>query len=59
MRSLFLFIQLLDGFNNTQENVSGELVTLFENAVFVDVTQRQTFSTIYGTMALYSAIKLV
>lgn len=57
MRVLFLFVQLLDGFKNTQDNVSGKLVTLFEQAGFVDVTQRQTFSTIYGTMALYSAIK--
>jgi ubiquinone/menaquinone biosynthesis C-methylase UbiE len=57
MRGLFLFVQLLDGFNNTQDNVSGKLVTLFEQAGFLDVTQRQTFSTIYGTMALYSAVK--
>ncbi|AXS81680.1 MULTISPECIES: class I SAM-dependent methyltransferase [Marinobacter] len=57
MRGLFLFVQLLDGFKNTQDNVSGKLVTLFEQAGFVDVTQRQTFSTIYGTMALYSAVK--
>jgi ubiquinone/menaquinone biosynthesis C-methylase UbiE len=57
MRGLFLFVQLLDGINNTQDNVSGNLVTLFEQARFVDVIQRQTFSTIYGTMALYSAVK--
>ena len=57
MRGLFLFIQLLDGFENTQDNVSGKLIALFEQAGFVDVSQRQTFSTVYGTMALYSAIK--
>jgi len=57
MRGLFLFVQLLDGYKNTQDNVSGKLVTLFEQAGFVEVTQRQTFSTIYGTMALYSAAK--
>ena len=57
MRGLFLFVQLLDGFKNTQDNVSGKLITLFEQAGFVEVTQRQTFSTIYGTMALYSAVK--
>ena len=57
MRGLFLFIQLLDGFKNTQDNVSGKLITLFEQAGFVEVTQRQTFSTMYGTMALYSAVK--
>lgn len=57
MRGLFLFIQLLDGFKNTQDNVSGKLITLFEQAGFIEVTQRQTFSTVYGTMALYSAVK--
>lgn len=57
MRMLFLSIQLLDGFKNTQDNVTGKLTTLFEQAGFIEVTQRQTFSTIYGTMALYSAIK--
>ncbi|WP_137820162.1 class I SAM-dependent methyltransferase [Pseudomonas sp. 2FG] len=57
MRGLFLFIQLLDGFKNTQDNVSGKLITLFEQAGFVEVTQRQTFGTVYGTMALYSAVK--
>lgn len=57
MRGLFLFVQLLDGFKNTQDNVTGKLITLFEKAGFVEVTQRQTFSTIYGTMALYRAVK--
>ena len=57
MRGLFLFVQLLDGFKNTQDNVSGKLITLFEQAGFVEVTQRETFSTIFGTMVLYSAVK--
>ena len=57
MRGLFLFVQLLDGFENTRDNVSGKLVTLFEQAGFVDVAQRQTFGTIFGTMSLYSAVK--
>lgn len=57
MRGLFVAIQLLDGFQNTQDNVSGKLIELFENAGFEDVRSRKTFSTIYGTMALYSAIK--
>lgn len=57
MRGLFLFIQLPDGFENTQDNVSGKLITLFEKAGFVEVSQRQTYNTIYGTMALYSAVR--
>lgn len=57
MRGLFLFVQLLDGFGNTQDNVRGRLVPLFEEAGFSPVSQRSTFSTIYGTMALYHAVK--
>ena len=57
MRGLFLTIQALDGFANTQDNVSGKLIPLFEKAGFVEVSQRQTFHTIYGTMALYSAVR--
>ena len=56
-RGLFVFTQLLDGFKNTQDNVTGKLIELFEHAGFVEVSQRQTFSTIFGTMALYSAVK--
>ena len=57
MRGLFMFIQLLDGFKNTQDNVSGRLIALFAEAGFVEVSQRQTFGTAFGTMALYSAYK--
>ena len=57
MRGLFLFIQLLDGFRNTQDNVLGKLVAVFERAGFVAVSQQQTFGTLFGTMALYSAVK--
>lgn len=57
MRGLFIMIQLLDGIRNTQDNVAGKLTTLFEQAGFDDVAQRKTFSTIFGTLALYSAVK--
>lgn len=57
MRGLFLSIQLLDGFRNTKDNVTGKLPALFEQAGFLQVVQRRTFSTVYGTMALYSAVK--
>lgn len=57
MRCLFLSIQLLDGFKNTQDNVSGKLMAIFEEAGFGQVTTRQNFSTVYGTMSLYSAVK--
>lgn len=58
MRGLFrVSIQVLDGYRNTQDNVEGRLIELFEGAGFVDVTQRDRFSTVFGTLALYSARK--
>lgn len=57
MRALFYSIQLLDGFDTTRDNVAGSLPTLFEEAGFEQVTIRGTLSTIYGTLALYSASK--
>jgi SAM-dependent methyltransferase len=57
MRGLFVFIQLLDGIENTQPNVTGKLPTLFRAAGFIDVRQTATFSTMFGTMALYTAAK--
>jgi ubiquinone/menaquinone biosynthesis C-methylase UbiE len=57
MRGLFIPVQLLDGFKNTQDNVSGKLVGLFEQAGFAQVMERQAFNTIFGTMVLYSAVK--
>ncbi len=57
MRGLFLFEQMFDGFDKTQDNVSGKLVTLFEQSGFIEVTQEQTFDTLFGTLALYSSTK--
>ncbi len=57
MRGLFLTVQLLDGFKNTQDHVQGKLSILFEQNGFVDVSKRQSFNTIYGTIAVYSATK--
>ena len=57
MRGLFLLVQTLDGFANTRDNVAGRLVELFESGGFVQVAQRRTFATVFGTLALYSAVK--
>ncbi len=57
MRGLFLTVQLLDGFNNTQDHVKGKLISLFEENGFVNVSQLKAYNTIYGTIALYSATK--
>lgn len=57
MRGLFLSIQILDGFKTTKNNVDGKLINLFSEVGFSEVKQRKTYSTIFGTMTLYSAIK--
>lgn len=57
MRALFLAIQSLDGFANTQDNVDGRLVELMRSAGFSEVLELETFSTVFGTMALYRALK--
>lgn len=55
MRALFLTIQCLDGFENTRDNAAGRLIALFQQAGFADVAERSKFSTMFGTLALYSA----
>ncbi|SFP85869.1 Ubiquinone/menaquinone biosynthesis C-methylase UbiE [Nitrosomonas cryotolerans] len=57
MRSVFLAVQLFDGFKNTQDNVTGKLVDLLEQASFSQVETSRSFNTILGTMALYRAVK--
>jgi ubiquinone/menaquinone biosynthesis C-methylase UbiE len=53
MRSLFLVIQLLDGFDTTQDSVTGLLPQLMADAGFVDVTCTSSFSTVFGTIRLF------
>ena len=57
MRGLFLLVQALDGFESTRDNVAGRLVELFEEGGFEQVAQRRAFATMFGTLALYSAVK--
>lgn len=57
MRGLFVFVQFLDGFANTRDNVNGKLVGVFEEAGLSNVTEHQTFRTMFGTLALYSGDK--
>lgn len=57
MRGLFVPVQLLDGFANTRDNVTGRLIELFSDAGLVEVAQLRSFRTIFGTMALFRAIK--
>lgn len=57
MRGAFLAIQLLDGVANTRDNVEGRLVELFQSSGFDAVSQLQAFSTVFGTLALYRAVR--
>ncbi len=57
MRSAFLMIQMLDGFETTSDNVNGELPRLILQAGFEDVAESTQYSTIFGTLSLYRARK--
>lgn len=57
MRVGFVAVQLLDGFRNTQDNVEGRLVDVFRSAQFAESAQIRAFSTVFGTLALYRAVK--
>lgn len=59
MRTLFYLVQLLDGFENTQDNVQGMLPKLFMKGGFEDVGVAEEIGTILGTMTLYRARKTV
>ena len=56
MRSLFFFVQLLDGFKTTSDNVKGLLPSYIENAGFKKVEIKRNYATIFGTLTLYKAI---
>ena len=55
MAVAFLGIRLLDGFENTAENVHGELPRIFEDAGLVRAEQTDRLRTVFGTLALYRA----
>lgn len=57
MRAAYLAVQVLDGFENTGDNVEGRLVELFRRAGFSEVSERRTFSTVLGTLSLYRAVR--
>lgn len=57
MRGLFVFVQLLDGFETTGDNVAGRLPSLIGEAGFEHVGERQRISTVLGTLSLLAASK--
>lgn len=58
MRGLFFFIQMLDGFETTADNVAGHLPHYVSEAGFIDVRERDALNTVFGTLAFYSAGRL-
>jgi ubiquinone/menaquinone biosynthesis C-methylase UbiE len=57
MALAFLGIRLLDGFENTADNVHGELPRIFEDAGLEDAKQTDRLRTPLGTLALYRAVR--
>lgn len=51
------FIQLLDGLENTRDNIEGRLPELMRHAGFRNVSTGREFSTMFGTMTLYCGQK--
>jgi len=57
MRVAYFGIQLLDGFDNTADNVNGLLPEFMRAAGFADVTETRRYSTMWGTLSLYRAAR--
>lgn len=57
MRLAFLLVQVLDGFEATNDNVKGFLPAMLEEAGFEKVAEGPRYRTIFGTLALYSGTK--
>lgn len=57
LRVMFYAVQLLDGFENTRDNVAGRLPRLFEEAGFEHAALRGEIHTVLGTIALYQAAR--
>jgi len=57
LRAMFYAVQILDGFENTRDNVEGRLGRFFEEAGFKEVSMPAQVHTALGTIALYRAVK--
>ena len=57
MRTAFLGVQLLDGFETTADSVRGRLVDYIRDAGFGSVTETHREMTLFGTLSLYKAVK--
>jgi cyclopropane fatty-acyl-phospholipid synthase-like methyltransferase len=57
MKALSVSIRILDGLETTRDNLDGALPAIFESGGLGQATERGQLSTIYGTLAFYSAVK--
>ena len=57
MRGLFYLVQLLDGFETTEDNVRGRLVEYMEQAGAREYQEHALFNTVLGTLRLIRAKK--
>lgn len=57
MRAMSLPVRILDGFENTRDNIQGKLPELFEENGFENVESRNDLPTMFGTLTLYSGEK--
>lgn len=59
MRFTFKFVQFLDGFKTTNDNVKGLLPKFISNAGFLNVVIVTSINTMLGTFSYFKAIKAV
>jgi hypothetical protein len=57
MRAAFFLVQLLDGFDSTQDNIKGLIPQFLRDAGFADVRETAQVVTIFGPVSLYCARK--
>lgn len=57
LRVMFYAVQIVDGFENTRDNVEGRLGQFFKDAGFREVAMPTKVNTCLGTIALYRAVK--
>jgi ubiquinone/menaquinone biosynthesis C-methylase UbiE len=58
MRLLFYSVQLLDGFETTHDNVEGFIPSYLTANGFKNITELKRFSTIGGSISIYSGEKI-
>lgn len=57
MRTLYLGIQALDGFETTADNVRERLPAMMRDAGFEEVAETRSESTVFGTLSFYRGLR--